>query len=190
MGSTSHPFKVIEEYECVLKLPYLFGPDVDILELSLSDSTTGKRINIPGRGSQCDHIDVVDVCSSTHAESEGELDWMCPVCGLEYIHTADIEVDGLLLSILKELDAVDTDGNVRAINLNVNGEWTHVSDDPAERVPMMRKKRARLTLAQASAVAGISSTGEIVLSESEDDPAPRQQSKGKVDPVVVDLDSD
>jgi hypothetical protein len=65
-----------------------------------------------------------------------------------------------------------------------------VSDDPAERVPMMRKKRARLTLAQASAVAGISSTGEIVLSESEDDPAPRQQSKGKVDPVVVDLDSD
>ena len=185
MGSSSHPFRQIEEYECVLRLPFLFGPDVDILELNLSDSTTGKRIKVPGRGASCDHIDVVDVCNSTHATTPGEIDWMCPVCGIEYKRTEDIEVDELLLSILSELDAEDPEENMRAINLKISGEWTHVSDDPAERVPMMRKKRARLTLAQASAVAGItSSTAEVVLSDSEDEP------KGKVQPFVVDLDSD
>jgi hypothetical protein len=187
MTEASHPFRVLEEFECVLRLPDLFGPEVDVLELNLSDTTNGRRIAIPGRGSKCDHIDVVDVCTSTLATSPGSLEWMCPVCGMEYSSTEDIEVDGLMSSILRELDSEDPEGKVRAINLKISGEWEHVSDDPSERVPMIRKKRARLTLAQATAVAGLSS--EIVLSDSDDESPARSKSKVS-QPEIVDLDSD
>jgi hypothetical protein len=192
MSITSHPFRVIEEYESVLKLPYLFGPDTDILEVNLSDSTNGNRIKVPGRGCRCDHIDVVDVCNSTHATNEGDIDWICPVCGNEYTQTNEIEVDGLILSIIAELDAEQTNDDTRAINLKITGEWTHVSDDPTQRVPIVRKKRPRLTLAQATAVAGLSGkSGEIVLSDSEDAvPHCSKDSKRKVEQVIVDLDSD
>lgn len=188
MTDYAFPFRVTEEFECVLRLPDLFGPDIDVLELNLSDSTTGRRISTPGRGLKCDHIDVVDVSTSTRATSPGEIEWMCPVCGIEYRTTDEVEVDGLMLSIVKELDAEDPEGKVRAINLKISGEWEHVSDDPNERVPMVRKKRARLTLAQATAVAGLGSE-EIVLSDSDSENPPHRSIVSNAGDVV-DLDSD
>jgi hypothetical protein len=191
MSEVAFPFNTAEEYECLLRLPYLFGPDIDVVELNLSDSTSGSRIKVPGRGANCDHVDVVDVKNSTHAKEEGDLEWICPVCGGEYTHTSEIVVDGLILSILRELEAEDPEGKVRAVNLKIDGDWEHVSENPDERVPMARKKRARLTLAQATAVMGLSSgTGEIVLSDSEDDkPSPRSKVTTSK-PDIVDLDSD
>jgi hypothetical protein len=90
---------------------------------------------------------------------------MCPVCGLEYSRTEDLDVDELVLGILKELDAEDPEGVTRAINLNIDGTWGHVSENPDERVPMMRKKRQRLTLSQAAAVAGLGD-GTVYLEDS------------------------
>jgi hypothetical protein len=186
----AHPFATCEEYDCLLNLSYLFGPDIDVVEINLSDSTNGKRIKLPGRGSRCDHVDVVDVQNSTHASRQGDMDWICPVCGVDYDNTDDIFVDGLLLGILGELNAEDPDGNVRAINLRVDGSWEHVSSDVNKRVPMARKKRNRLTLAQATAVKGMTlGEGEIVLSDSEsNDASSKRKTNQQVE--VVDLDSD
>ena len=112
-------------------------------------------------------MDVVDICHSTRAQQEGEIDWMCPVCGLEYDQTAQIRVDGLVAQLLAELDAEDPEGIIRAVNLSKDGSWAHVSGNPEERLPMRRKKRARLTLDQARAVVG-ERTVEIDSSGSED----------------------
>lgn len=185
-----HPFAISEEYDCLLQLSYLFGPDIDVLELNLSDSTNGQRIKLPGRGSHCDHVDVVDVQNSTRADHQGDIDWICPVCGIEYRNTNEIVVDGLLVGILKELDAEDPDGKVRAINLRVDGSWEHVSADSNNRVPMARKKRDRLTLAQATAVKDIlRGEGEIVLSDSESNEVSSKR-KHSQQVEIVDLDSD
>lgn len=185
-----HPFATSEEYDCLLNLSFLFGPDIDVVELNLSDSTNGQRIKLPGRGSRCDHVDVVDVQNSTRASRRGDLDWICPVCGAVYSSTDEIIVDCLLLGILGELNAEDPDGNVRAINLRVDGSWEHVSSDVNNRIPMARKKRNRLTLAQATAVKGMTlGEGEIILSDSESNEASsKRKTNQRVE--VVDLDSD
>ena len=179
-----HPFPVFTETEIVQRLPYWFGADLDAVEVNLSDSTNGKRIRIPGRGRYCDHIDVVDVVNSTRASEAGEIEWMCPVCGYECMHTDDIIVDELLLNILTELNEEDSDEAIRSINLKLDGSWAHVSGDSSERLPMRRKKRSRLTLDEARAVfAGeaIEPTSvEVVDSSSSDD------GQGQ----VIDLDSD
>ena len=182
--SSTHPFTVFPEPDIVQRLPYWFGDDLEALEVNLSDSTTGKRILLPGRGRYCDHIDVVDVLNSTGAKEPGEIDWMCPVCGLEYTDSQDIIVDDLLRGILSELDLEDPDGKVRAINLNVDGTWSHVSENPEDRLPIRRKKRSRLTLDEAKAVVSgetaASPKAAVELSDSSDDePGP-----------VIDLDSD
>jgi len=181
-SSVEHPFTVYTEAEIVERLPYWFGEDMDALEVNLSDSTNGKRIQVPGRGRYCDHIDVVDVVNSTRATTAGEIDWMCPVCGSECTQTEDIIVDELLLNIISELDEEDPTESVRSINLKIDGTWTHVSGDAAERLPMRRKKRSRLTLDEARAVFSgepIEKTSvEVVDSSSSDEGH------------VIDLDSD
>lgn len=130
--------------------------------------------------------------NSTRASEAGEIEYMCPVCGLEYMSTEDIDVDELVIGILAELDAEDPEGVIRSINLNIDGSWTHVSDDPEQRVPMVRKKRPRLTLAQATAVAGLGSGAVDLDSSSESDRAPPQRRMPASGPAeVVDLvDSD
>lgn len=144
------------------------------------DTTNGKRIRLPGRGSRCDHIDIVDLWNSTRAFFCTAIDWMCPVCGREYHRTSDVEVDELILGILAELAAEDPEEKVRAVNLNLDGSWEHVSEDPDKRLPMQRKKRPRLTLAQATSIAdkidlvndspssGVSSSGQEVVDLNSD----------------------
>lgn len=180
-SSLSHPFTVFTEEEIVQRLPYWFGDELESIEVNFSDSTNGKRIQIPGRGRYCDHIDVVDVMNSTRAIQAGEIDWMCPVCGLECAHTDDIIVDELLSNILSELDHEDPAGITRSINLNIDGTWAHVSGDASSRLPMRRKKRSRLTLDEARAVFSGEpierSTVEIVDSSSDGE-------------QIIDLDSD
>ncbi len=182
-STNEYPFTIFSESEIIQRLPFWFGEDLDALEVNLSDSTNGKRIGIPGRGRYCDHIDIVDVMNSTRATESGEIDWMCPVCGLESLHTDDIIVDELLLNILSELTDEDPDETVRSINLKIDGTWSHVSDDASSRLPMRRKKRSRLTLDEARAVFSgepiEQSTVEVVDSSSSDDNQP-----------VIDLDSD
>ena len=102
---------------------------------------------------------------------------MCPVCGTEYLQTDEVEVDELILGIIGELAAEDPDEKIRAINLNIDGSWEHVSADPEKRLPMQRKKRPRLTLAEATSIAG--KAGEIDLEADEEQEA-----------SVVDLDSE
>ena len=137
-------------------------------------------MRIPGRGTLCDHIDVVDVSNSTRASERGEIEWMCPVCGQEYLHTDEVDVDELIKGILADLCEEDPDEKVRAVNLNIDGSWEHVSADPEKRLPMQRKKRPRLTLAQATNIAGLGNPGEIDLVEDSESEAGS----------VVDLDSD
>jgi hypothetical protein len=175
----NHPFNVLSEPDIVQKLPYWFGPDIDALEINLSDSTNGKRIQLPGRGRYCDHIDIVDVSNSTRATESGEIDWMCPVCGHEYSFTDDIMVDELLLNIIKELDDEDTEETVRAINLNIDGTWSHISQDPEDRLPMLRKKRARISLDEAKAYVDVKLPVDIEDSSASD-----------IEEAVIDLDSD
>ena len=105
------------------------------------------------------------------------------------MHTDEIEVDGLILNIVKELNQEDPEGHIRAINLRIDGTWSHVDVDPAKRLPMRRKKRARLTLAQINAFAGIDSENapvELESSESDADPLPTRARVSE----VIDLDSD
>jgi hypothetical protein len=180
-SSVEHPFTVFTEEEIVQRLPYWFGDDLEAIEVNFSDSTNGERIKTPGRGRYCDHIDVVDVMNSTRATEAGEIDWMCPVCGIECVQTDDIIVDELLLNILRELDHEDPSGTIRSINLNIDGTWTHVSGDASSRLPMRRKKRSRLTLDEARAVFTGEpierTTVEIVESSSDGE-------------QIIDLDSD
>ena len=182
-SSIEHPFTVFTESEIIKRLPYWFGEDLEAVEVNLSDSTNGKRIRVPGRGRYCDHIDVVDVVNSTRASEAGEIDWMCPVCGYECLHTDDIIVDELLLDVISELNEQDPEESIRSINLKLDGSWAHVSGDASERLPMRRKKRTRLTLDEARAVfAGEPiepTTVEVLDSSSSSD-------EGQ----VIDLDSD
>ena len=97
-------------------------------------------------------MDIVDVSNSTGAKDSGAIEWMCPVCGREYFHTDDIEVDMLLLSVLEELAEDDVEETHRAINLYLDGDWKGVSDDPKDRLPIVGKKRPRLTLGEAKAI--------------------------------------
>ena len=166
--SVSSIFGVLT-YEDVLKrLPLWFGEGIEGLEVNLSDPTTGKRIRVPGRGFLCDHIDIVDVQNSTRAIEAGDLEWMCPVCGLEYSNTSEILVDMLIVGVLKELEEDDEEETHKAINLFLDGDWKGVGHD---RLPMTRKKRLRLSLAEARAlVEHVDTLGEA--------------------PDVIDLDSD
>jgi hypothetical protein len=121
--------------------------------------------------------------------SAEDLDWMCPVCGSEYMHTDDIEVDGLILNILDDLNKENPEGTVRSINLKSDGTWEHVNEDPSMRLPMRRKKRARLTLAQINAIAGIKyDHAPVDLESSESDVEPQPVNKKASE--VIDLDSD
>jgi hypothetical protein len=180
MSSSTHPFPVLDQLDMFRKLPFLFGDGIESLEVNLTDSTTGKRIVVPGRGSKCDHVDLVDVVNSTRAREAGELEWMCPVCGIEYSETSEIEVDGLMAEILGELDREDPDGVIRAINLDLDGTWSRVSDNPEERLPIRRKKRDRITLDQARQIVG---GFPIDLSEDESTPPVAKKATD-----VIDLD--
>ena len=168
---------------------------VPIPSLFSQDSTSGQRIRVPGRGSKCDHVDIVDVHNSTRATQSGEIEWMCPVCGMEYTNTDDIEIDGLLQGIIGDLETTDPGGEIRALNLHVDGTWTKVSDNAADRLPMRRKKRPRLTLAQATAVAGITA-GPVLLDEEDSDgergsdESTQRRTAVPSNTQVIDLDSD
>ena len=120
---------------------------------------------------------------------------MCPVCGMEYTNTDDIEIDGLLQGIIGDLETTDPGGEIRALNLHVDGTWTKVSDNAADRLPMRRKKRPRLTLAQATAVAGITA-GPVLLDEEDSDgergsdESTQRRTAVPSNTQVIDLDSD
>ena len=60
-------------------------------------------------------------------------------------------MDLLILDALKELNEDDEEETHRAINLYLDGHWTGVSENSESRLPMVRKKRLRLTLAEAKA---------------------------------------
>lgn len=110
------------------------------------------------------------------------------------MHTDEIEVDALIFDIIEQVKAEDPEGSIRAVNLKNDGSWSHVSANPEDRLPMKRKKRARLTLTQINAIAGINQIGNdlVDLASSDDEargPPPKQQVQSKSD-EVVDLDSD
>ena len=57
MDEKAHPFRIMPEQECVMRLPYLFGAGVDSLEINLSvclDRTVLSSFHrIPQMGDEC-----------------------------------------------------------------------------------------------------------------------------------------
>lgn len=138
------PFRTISTEEAAARIGFLLGDDVECCQVSLIDPTCGERIQCPGRGILCDHIDVVDVISSvdpsTSLQSDGitlDPEWMCPVCGREYDTIEGIEVDGFFLGILSEIPE-----SLNSIVVYADGRWTSPTKlDLQDFQPHKRKER-------------------------------------------------
>lgn len=138
-------FRKISSEEASARIGFLLGPDVDCCEVSLIDSTCGSRINCPGRGILCDHIDVVDVLTSvdqTDLQSDGMTlnpAWMCPVCGKEYTNLDCIEIDGFFLNILSEIPVAQT-----SIIIFADGRYTSPVTQPISSTFQPHKRKERI----------------------------------------------
>ena len=57
MDEKTHPFRVLPEQDCVMRLPYLFGDGVDSLEINLSvclvSTVSSSFHRIPQMGDEC-----------------------------------------------------------------------------------------------------------------------------------------
>lgn len=100
--------------ECVARLPFLLGDDIQSTIVSLRAPGSGARLRVPVRTPLCDHIDVFE-CPE---EDDGEV--VCPVCG-RFATLEELEVDSFFADLLERTDAetpaveVTTDGEMKEV---------------------------------------------------------------------------
>lgn len=186
-------FTRVSASECLMRLPYYLGDGISEVDVSVVDSISGKRILFPGRGSKCDHIDVVDVVNSVGSVSDDVFDdpWVCPICGNLYDRASEVEIDELLQEAFSSLEH---DTEATSIKLRKDGTWSvaSVSDctkDVRGDVGVVKRKSRALfdsTKPTKPKVARADDHGVVDLDSSESDEDTGDSTK-KISKESIDL---
>jgi hypothetical protein len=90
--------------------------------VSLNCPLSQTRIELPGRGVHCEHLQCVDATYFLKINSRRET-WLCPICN-KHNSVDELRLDGWMASVLAEAEP-----DVNDIEINADGTWVAVADD-------------------------------------------------------------